>query len=145
MPVLMLQLQKGGKASLRVTGSSMFPMLQHLRDSVVLEPLGTPLKGGDLILYRRREGAYVLHRIVRCCADGTYICCGDNQWEKEQVAQDQVIARVCSFIRKGRTHLVNAGAYRFYVWFWVHTFPVRRPLVYACRLMARIRSVIKRK
>lgn len=142
--VIQLQLQQGGHASLTVTGNSMQPMLCHRRDTVFLQPAEQKLKKGELILYRREDGSYILHRVVRCTAPDQYICSGDNQWEPEAVSHQQVIARVYGFRRKGKTYAISSRGYRFYVWLWVWIFPVRRPVFAARRLLGRLRKVIKK-
>ncbi len=122
--LLALQLENGGKATLTVTGSSMVPMLQHRRDQVELIPVAPRQKKGDIILYRRENGRYVLHRIVGVVPNG-YICCGDNQAEKEPVAQEQLFAVVSGFVRKGKRYTLDNPGYRLYKAVWVGLFPLR--------------------
>lgn len=143
-PLIQLQLQQGGRATLTVTGNSMQPMLCHRRDAVSLQPVEQKIKKGELILYRREDGAYILHRVVGCTAQDQYICSGDNQWEKEAVSHQQVIARVYEFRRKSKVYPITCRGYRFYVWLWVWMFPVRRPILAARRLMGRICRVINK-
>lgn len=57
---------------------------------------------GDIALYQKADGSYILHRVIRLCAPETCICCGDAQWEGEQVDEAQIIAYVTAFRRKGR-------------------------------------------
>ena len=123
--ILQLQLTEGGRANLTVTGSSMHPTFRHRMDSVVLVP-GVPRKK-DVILYKRDNGAYVLHRIVQ--VKDTYICSGDNQWQPEPVRQEQVIAVVDGFTRNGKEYTNHYLPYGLWVWFWVGIFPIRRPIL----------------
>ena len=143
-PLIQLQLQQGGHASLTVTGNSMYPMLRHRRDTVYLQPADPVQKKGDLILYRREDGTYILHRIVRCKAAGAYICSGDNQWEPEAVSHQQVIAKVYKFCRKGKIYTQSSRGYRLYVWLWVGVFPVRRPIFALRRILGKLRRTIKK-
>ena len=124
-PLLMLQLEKGGKTTLTVTGGSMLPMLHSGRDTVTLIPLADRQKKGDIILYRRDNGRYVLHRIIACSELG-YICCGDNQAEKETVEHRQLLAVVDRFTRNGKEYTVSAVGYRLYKTLWVGLFPLRK-------------------
>ena len=144
-PLIRLQLQKGGHASLTVTGNSMYPMLRHRRDMVYLQPADPVQKKGDLILYQREEGSYILHRIVRCKAPGEYICSGDNQWEPEAVSQGQVIAKVYAFRRKGKEYQHKSRSYRLYVWIWVALFPVRKPIFAMRHFLGRIYRKLAKK
>ena len=68
--LITLQLEKGGRAKLTVTGFSMRPMLHERRDSVVLIPVRQRQSAGDVILYLRENGQYVLHRIIAQSAVG---------------------------------------------------------------------------
>ena len=63
---------------LNISGSSMTPFLVHSRDTVYLSKVTRPLKKGDMILYRRDNGAYILHRIYRVAPDGYWLV-GDAQ------------------------------------------------------------------
>lgn len=129
MPVLRLQLENGGRAPLVVTGVSMLPTLRNCRDMVELVPLTRGLRKGDLILYQRVNGAYVLHRIVKKPHDGQLVCSGDNQWQPEPVKAEQVIALVDTYIRDGKRISVEKPSCRLWVGFWVFLFPVRKPFL----------------
>lgn len=141
--IILLQLERGGKASLTVTGNSMRPMLTDRRDTVTLITPNAPQKG-DVVLFKRSSGAYVLHRIIDKTQDG-YICCGDNQTIHEPVRQDQVIAVVDGFVRNGKSHTTAAPLYRVYTAVWMRLFSLRR-LYYICRRrLGRIRRNLRGK
>ncbi|MBQ8360290.1 MAG: hypothetical protein IJX37_10395 [Oscillospiraceae bacterium] len=145
--VIRLQLDNGGRANLTVTGNSMYPMLLGRRDSVTLIPPAN-LKKGDVILFQRESGAYILHRIIGITAQG-YICSGDNQAIREPVSPERVVAVVDSFVRKGKCHTVKTGFYRFYSAVWVGMFGLR-PVYLVCwrylgRLRRKLRSVFRNK
>lgn len=143
MPLLQMQMETSGSASLTVSGVSMIPMLYHRRDSVLLEPVKAPMKRGDLILYRRHNGAYVLHRILKAKTDHL-ICCGDNQCCREQVLAEQVLAVVTAFTRKGRHYTVQGRGYRCYVALWVGFYPLRWLYLGCRRVLGRMRAAIRR-
>ncbi len=91
---------EGKEVSLLVSGSSMSPFIIHQRDTVMLAPVSRPLKRGDIVFYQRRNAAYVLHRICRVNADGTYDIIGDGQIEIERhVARRQMFA-VVTMVRR---------------------------------------------
>ncbi len=124
MPLIQEQLENGGTVSFTPRGISMRPMLEGGRDQVILAPLPGQLKKYDLPLYRRDNGQFVLHRIVR--AGETYTCVGDNQFALEShVRQDQLLAVVTGFVRKGKTYTVNQLSYRLYCRFWHWSRPMR--------------------
>ena len=118
------QISAGGSVELTVTGNSMYPMLKH-KKSVVRLSGAWELKIGDIPLYRRDNGVYVLHRIVRT-AD-TYTCCGDNQWRLEHgIRRDQIIAVVTDYKRSKRWRSCTSRGYLLYVRFWTWIRPLRR-------------------
>ena len=139
--LLAVQLENG-TAPLRVTGSSMHPILRHRRDTVYLQRPEEPLKKGDVIFYCRDNGRYVLHRIVRVIGEGQYICSGDNQYIPETVLQPQVLAVAESFRRGKKSVTTRHVGYRIFVWVWVGLFPVRRPILAVRRGLGRLRNRI---
>lgn len=121
-PLIKETLDGGGTFSLTITGTSMYPFIVGDRDQVTLSPITGRLKKNDLPLYRRSNGAFVLHRIVKVEKNGTYTCCGDHQWQLEKdLKQEQMIGIATEYVRKGK-HLTNKNLiYRFYrmTWTWV--------------------------
>jgi len=100
-------------------------MLREGKDQVVLSPLPEKLRKYDLPLYRRSNGQYVLHRVVK--AGEEYICAGDNQFFLERgLRHEQMIAVVSSFIRDGKVYSCDHFGYRLYCRFWHHTRFIRR-------------------
>ncbi len=121
-PLIQETLDSGGTFSLTVTGTSMYPFIVGGRDKVTLSPITGELKKNDLPLYRRDDGAFVLHRIVKVEKDGTYTCCGDHQtWLEKGLRRDQMIGIATEYVRKGK-HITNKNLiYRFYrmTWTWL--------------------------
>ncbi len=125
MPVILEQLKSGGNVSFTPRGTSMQPMLKNGRDKVTLAPVTGRLKKYDLPLYRRDDGRYVMHRIVK--AGEHYTCIGDNQYISEYpVRQDQLLAVVTGFTRKGKHYSVEQLSYRAYCRLWHWTRPLRQ-------------------
>lgn len=113
MPLITERLAAGESVRFTPHGISMRPMLEGGRDNVVLSPITGKLKKYDLLLYRRHNGQYVLHRIVR--VGETYTCRGDNQLYNESgIRPEQLIAVVTEFCRKGKTYPVTNPAYHLY-------------------------------
>lgn len=122
--VIMLQLETGGRARLTVTGRSMLPLLRAYRDAVELIPISGPQRKGTIVLYRRKNGQFVLHRIV-ALTDSGYIVSGDNEAVREPVSQEQLLAAVDGLVRKGRPVSMKNLSYKGYVALWVGLFPFR--------------------
>lgn len=137
MPLIQEQLQLGKSVRFNPKGISMLPMLRQGVDSVVISPLPEKLKKYDLPLYRRDDGHFVLHRIVK--VRDTYTCIGDNQFVLEHgLRQDQMIGVVTAFYRAGKRHSVTELGYWLYCRFWHYTRFLRRCLRWAKRKLGRI-------
>lgn len=105
-------------------GDSMEPLLYNRETCVVICRTARALRPGDLALYKRPAGRYVLHRVIR--ADETvYYTRGDNRYGLERVPREWVIAVATEVYRRGKHILVTDGAYRLYVWAWNFLYPLR--------------------
>lgn len=121
-PLIRGTLDQGGTFSLTITGQSMYPFILGNRDRVTLSPITGKLKKNDLPFYRRANGQFVLHRIVKVEKDGTYTCCGDHQWWLEKgLKHDQMIGVATEYVRKGKRLTNKNVIYRIYrtVWTWL--------------------------
>lgn len=141
--LLEVQLSHSAAAQLNVTGISMWPMLSSRRDYVTLAPPPGIYHKGDLLLYRRENGSYILHRIVRMVSAEEFVCSGDNQWQPETVYARQVFAIVTAFRRDGKEYAVTHKPYQRYVRIWVALFPVRRPILAIKNLLIRMRRKLR--
>lgn len=136
--IIRLQLETAGRANLTVTGCSMLPMLRQHRDSVILAPISDRLKPGDIALFQREDGRYVLHRVISLLPEG-YRFCGDNQAIPETVTQQQLIARAVGYCKKGKEHTMNGLGYRLYRWSRVRLFFIRKYYIALRRKLGRLR------
>lgn len=116
---------------LNISGSSMTPFLVHSRDTVYLSKVTRPLKKGDMILYRRDNGAHILHRIYRVTPDGYWLV-GDAQILIEKGARpDQVLALVTAVRRKGKLLQPGSFWWDFFEKVWIRVIPLRPGIVAA--------------
>ena len=144
-PILSEVISAGGSVQLTVTGNSMRPMLRHRVSHVKLSAVHNP-RVGDVPLYRRDNGAFVLHRIVRADGD-SFTMCGDNQWQLEKgIRRDQLIAVITDFSRDG-IHWCSCShsAYAVYWKFWVGIRPLRHLLIGGYRRARRFGGRLLRK
>ena len=126
---------------LLVSGRSMVPFLVHGRDTVYLTKITKPLKRGDMVLYRREGGAYILHRIYAKRGD-VFDMVGDAQTEIESgITREQIFAVVCSAVRKGRTQKPGCFWWEFFEKIWIRLVPLRPILAGGYR---RIKPIIRR-
>ena len=111
-----------------ITGTSMLPLLVQGRDTVTLKKCDAPLKKGDLPLYRRKDGAFVLHRVIKVNSDNSYTMCGDNQFLKEKgIEHSQIIGVVTEIKRKDKTFSVEDKKYQLYVKLGLLLLNIRYP------------------
>ncbi len=138
-PVMESCIAQGSKVVLTVTGNSMYPLLCHRRDQVVLQKAEkASLQIGDVPLYRRANGQFVLHRIVDLGAT-SYTLCGDGQWRKEYgIPCSAVVAVATGFYRKGKYISCESCSYRLYVKLWIAMLPLRPFILKGRRFAARI-------
>ena len=69
-PLISEQLSCNGTVTFTIHGISMTPMLRDGTDSVRISKADTPLKKYDIPFYRRADGSFILHRIVKVKDDG---------------------------------------------------------------------------
>ena len=128
LPFIEEALNNNKTFTIPITGTSMLPLLVKGRDTVTIKKCETTLKKGDLPLYRRQDGSFVLHRVVSVEADGTYTMCGDNQFLKEKgIAHTAIIGVVTAITRNGKTFSVDSKKYQLYVKLGLVLLNVRYP------------------
>lgn len=124
--VMAEKLEAGGRVNFNPKGASMLPMLSNDGDRVEIKKATEPLKKYDLPLYRRVDGQFVLHRVVKKPENGVYTMCGDNQWQLERgINHSQIVGVVTAFERKGKKYTVDNVGYRVYCRVWVAIMPLR--------------------
>lgn len=120
-------LQEQGRIVSVPVGVSMWPMLIHRKDHIVIETVKEPLKRYDVPLYQRGNGHFVLHRIIKVCGNGQYIINGDNVWRKEYDITDEQIHGVLVGFFKGDVYIdcEKSKGYRIYVIICRMMYPIR--------------------
>ena len=127
IPELIKDMEKGMKAKLSPNGGSMLPFIVGGRDEALLVLL-QKLKRGDVVLYRRNNGTYVLHRIhhiVNKNGEEQYYMIGDSQVEIEgPLDRTQILGMAESFIRKGKRFSKHHIGYKiwFHSWLFLRIF-----------------------
>ena len=121
LPLIEAAIESGGVFTLHPKGDSMKPLLRSGMDGVQLSaPDGAGV--GDIVLFRRDNGQFVIHRIVDEKDDG-FVFCGDNQCVLEGgIKREQFIAKGCAIVRDGIVTPIDDPTYQAYV----RTLPKRR-------------------
>lgn len=121
------QLAIGRQAAFVVTGMSMWPFLCHGRDQVIVNKVDkNTLKKGDIILFRRQDGKYILHRIT--CINGSKIqTTGDgNYYHDDWIEYMNIIAKVEKVIHNNKEINCQQFHWRFLSHLWMFLFPIRK-------------------
>jgi signal peptidase I len=112
--VLEALLGGGHPVRFRAAGWSMYPTIRN-GDAITVAPLGpSPVRVGDVLLYRRGAAA-IAHRVIRVqSASGRsagFVLCGDAAHSSDgPIEPPQVLGRVTAIERNGRTvHLDRMG------------------------------------
>lgn len=136
--------QGGRDVPITITGNSMSPFLIHGRDRVLLSKISRSLHKGDMVLYQRENGQYVMHRIRYINRKrNEYYMIGDAQNLTEgPLREEQIAAVVTSVFRKGRVLQPGDFWWEFFRRIWLHIVPFRR---YAVRIYTFIAEKIKGK
>lgn len=115
-PLIKEGVESGKAVKMHVCGNSMRPFIFN-GESVSLKK-DTVYKKNDIILYRRNDGHFVLHRIYAVKKD-SFVLLGDNQFVKEYgIKNEQVIAKVVDYDRNGKTKYLKGFKYRLYIFVW---------------------------
>lgn len=136
MPLIEESIKAGQSVRMQVSGISMTPILHDLKDTVVLEK-ADEIKKYDIVLHKRTNGQYILHRVIKKRGNVLTIA-GDFETEKEHpVYEDQVIAKVTSFRRNGKDYKVTDFIIKLYSRLWVFIFPQRQNVLYLLNVVRR--------
>jgi len=102
-------------------GTSMLPLIRESLDSVKLIAIHRPIKKYDVVLYKRDNDKYILHRVVKThhnCFD----MIGDNQLAIEKnITREQIIAILDGIYQQDKFVSIHSFHYKLYVRsrFWV--------------------------
>ena len=130
----------GGTMPLVVTGNSMRPFMKDGRDTVWLEACkDSDCKRGKILLFRREDGKFVLHRVRKTMPDGALVMNGDAQYWCEKIKKEQVIAVVTHIETNGKKRSCKSLIYRIKTEVWQLLKPFRP---YIFRIQRKIKKII---
>lgn len=128
-------MEQGMKVKISPHGGSMLPFIIGDRDEAVLiKP--EQLKRGDVVLYRRKNGIHVLHRIHHIEKEkGTgkeyYYMIGDSQVEIEgPLERIQILGVADGFVRKGKAFSKKNVIYQIWYRIWLYVIPIRPKIIH---------------
>lgn len=118
-------IERDGRLVYTNVGDSMHPLIRQDRDILIIEKPNGRLKKYDVPLYKRDNGQYVLHRVLKVRKDD-YVICGDNRYSKEYGITDRhIIGVLTAVVRDGKEMPITDLWYRLYVHLWCDLFPLR--------------------
>ena len=116
---------EGKEVVIWAKGSSMKPLLRDGKDKIILSAF-SEINIGDVVLYKRETGMYVIHRIVGMTPDG-YELLGDYQTFTEKgIKKEQIIAKAVGYIRNGKELPIDSKAVLIYEKIWCNTLTFRK-------------------
>ncbi len=119
------------------TGTSMLPLIREGIDTVKLVKITKKLKKYDVVLYKRANNQFVLHRIVKVNKDG-FNMLGDNQFHIEKgVPKDSVIALMDGLFRQDKYISMDTFYLKLYAVFHYHLRVFRRTKLKLIRILKR--------
>lgn len=120
------ELERKGNITYTCQGFSMLPLLRQQRDIFTITKKQGRCRKYDVALYKRADGAYVLHRIIQVLPDG-YVFLGDNCLNKEyDIREEAVLGVMTSFVRDGKEYAADGRSCLFYARVWYMLYPLRR-------------------
>ena len=122
------------------SGSSMLPFIKGGRDSIAIEKLCGEPSRMDICLFRRQDGGFVIHRLIRKDKDG-YVFRGDNCYYCDRGIKDaDVIGVMTGFYRGSRYVSAKSRGFRFLSYVWHLAYPLRYVLRLPIRFVRKIFS-----
>lgn len=113
-PLIEESIKNGGNFTFYPKGTSMLPTIIPGEDMVRLCEL-SQIKKYDIVLYKRKNGQYVMHRIMKIkylpkTKETVFTMCGDNQVVLERgITSDMLIAKAHSVIKSDGTSISCFG------------------------------------
>ena len=125
-PAMQSVIASGGEFLFYPNGKSMLPTICPERDGVLLAR-AEKLRTGDLLLFVRRDGSFVLHRLVKMEKNGSLVLRGDAQYIDERgILPNAVIGRVSAIIRGKKEIRTDSLSFRARSQMLRISYPLRR-------------------
>ena len=100
--------------SVTVNGTSMEPFLHDGQDSVIFSYLPKKIRRGDILLFKRKNGSFAMHRVYSVNKNGSFSFLGDSQLIVEKdIPPENIILYVPTAVRNGKKINCAHGFWRF--------------------------------
>lgn len=119
-------LEKGQKTKILVSGESMNPFLRDGIDSVEFtKGCFEQLSRGDIVVIKRSDGSYVMHRIYRKELDCFFMAGDAHQWIEGPLYPEQLVAVVTAIWREDQCIPCSNRWWRLLSGVWLLLLPKR--------------------
>lgn len=134
------ELEKNGNLIYHIQGDSMMPLIDQSRDLVIIEKPKRPCGKYDVVLYRRDNGRYILHRILKRRKQD-FVICGDNRKNREYgITDDHVIGLMTGILRNGKELPLNTWKYKVYVHYCCDFFYLKAGVLCFKKVLRKLRG-----
>ncbi|MGE5417243.1 MAG: S24/S26 family peptidase [Acidobacteriota bacterium] len=141
-PLISELIQQGQSARILVSGSSMYPFLRDGIDSVELvQGDFDDLSRGDIVMIRRLDGAYVMHRIIKKNKDSFFMVGDAQEWLEGPITREQLVAVVTAIWRKERKISCSGIGWKLLSEIWLILRPCR---YFILRVFSKLSSIINK-
>ena len=136
-------LENDGCFQLCITGWSMRPLLLPEKDVVWLRAHSGTVHRGQILLFQRDNGHFVLHRVRKILPDQCILMNGDAQNWCEVIRHDQIRAEVYEINTRGKRLSCSGFPMKLYQILWYPTIKIRPYLFRMVSILKRGLSVFR--
>lgn len=130
-------------AEITLAGTSMQPLIRKGRDVITILPPEEPFKVGDIVLFQRPDGVYVVHRIWRIEGD-QIITLGDNCENPDPpLKETQILGKVVRIRRGRRVIETDSAGQQRYGRVWMKLLPIRKRVLHYKFVLKKNLGIIK--
>ena len=134
-------IEKQGFYIASTVGTSMYPLIKEGIDTVKIVPKVGRCKKYDVVLFQRKNGQYILHRIIKVRRH-SYDIRGDNVYHVERHITDDMIIGVVDTIYKGEKPIsVTSPVYIDYVNNTLKNLKKRRNRYYFRKILQKLHLI----
>ncbi len=144
-PVAQQLMQEGISIRLTVSGNSMWPLLRHNRDAVLINSLSRPVRIGDIVLVRFDTSTpkYLLHRVIRLHGEDCVTAGDGNTFMDGMIPTSQIIGKVERVFRGSLMIDCSSAFWRFLFTGWRLCFPLRKFLLKGLKTISRWKAGVR--
>ncbi len=108
-------IERDGQVLETTYGQSMQPMLRQGENPIVISKITSPVKKGDVILFRCESGKYLLHRIIKIRKQG-YLTRGDNNLFNDGFIKEKQIKGILTGYYEDEKYIDCSKNFRYKVY-----------------------------